>query len=89
MPHFNEHALELSIMELFRQEGYIYTNGEEVHKEVSDVLLRDDIRLYLRNRYKAEGITPLEVESVLAKLTANVGFSLARMRLCRICLLSR
>ena len=44
MPHFNEHALELSIMELFRQEGYIYTNGEEVHKEVSDVLLRDDIR---------------------------------------------
>ena len=76
MPHFNEHALELSIMELFRQEGYTYTNGEEIHKEVSDVLLRHDMRLYLRNRYKAEGITPLEVESVLAKLTANVGFSL-------------
>ena len=76
MPHFNEHALELSIMELFQQEGYIYTNGEEVHKEVSDVLLRDDMRLYLRSRYKADGITPLEVESVLAKLTANVGFSL-------------
>ena len=32
MPHFNEHALELSIMELFQQEGYIYTNGEEIHK---------------------------------------------------------
>ena len=46
MPHFNEHALELSIMELFQQEGYIYTNGEEIHKEVSDVLLRDDMRLY-------------------------------------------
>ena len=76
MPHFNEHALELSIMELFQQEGYIYTNGEEIHKEVSDVLLRDDMRLYLRSRYKAKGITPLEVESVLAKLTANVGFSL-------------
>ena len=43
MPHFNEHALELSIMELFRQEGYTYTNGEEIHKEVSDVLLRHDI----------------------------------------------
>ena len=25
MPHFNEHALEMSIMELFRQEGYIYS----------------------------------------------------------------
>lgn len=76
MPHFNEHALELSIMELFQQEGYIYTNGEEVHKEVSDVLLRDDMCLYLRNRYKANGITPLEIERVFAKLTANVGFSL-------------
>lgn len=76
MPHFNEHALELSIMELFQQEGYIYTNGEEIHKEVSDVLLRDDMRLYLRSRYKAEGITPQEIERALAKLTANVGFSL-------------
>lgn len=76
MPHFNEHALELSIMELFQQEGYTYTNGEEVHKEVSDVSLRDDMRLYLRSRYKAEGITPLEIERTLAKLTANVGFSL-------------
>ena len=31
------------IMELFRQEGYIYTNGEEPHKEVNDILLRDDM----------------------------------------------
>lgn len=45
MPRFDEHALELSIMELFRQEGYVYTNGEETHKEVSDVLFRDDIIL--------------------------------------------
>ena len=76
MPYFNEHALELSIMELFQQEGYIYTDGEEIQKEVSDVLLRDDMRLYLRSRYKAEGITPQEIERALAKLTANVGFSL-------------
>ena len=44
MPHFNEHALELSIMELFQQEGYTYISGEEIHKEVSDVLLREDMR---------------------------------------------
>ncbi len=76
MPHFNEHALEMSIMELFQQEGYIYTNGEEIHKEVSDVLLRDDLRAYLRGRYGEAGITPLEIERAVAKLTANVGFSL-------------
>lgn len=76
MPHFNEHALEMSIMELFQQEGYIYTNGEEIHKEVSDVLLRDDLRAYLRGRYGEAGITSLEIERAVAKLTANVGFSL-------------
>lgn len=76
MAFFNEHALEMSIMELFRQEGYIYTNGEEIHKEVSDVLLRDDLRAYLRGRYGEAGITPLEIERAVAKLTANVGFSL-------------
>lgn len=76
MPHFNEHALEMSIIELFQQEGYIYTNGDEIHKEVSDVLLRDDLRAYLRGRYDKAGITPLEIERAVAKLTANVGFSL-------------
>ena len=76
MAFFNEHALEMSIMELFQQEGYIYTNGEEIHKEVSDVLLRDDLRAYLRGRYGEAGITPLEIERAVAKLTANVGFSL-------------
>ena len=62
MSHFNEHALEMAIMELFQQEGYIYTNGEEIHKEISDVLLRDDLRMYLRSRYAEQGITSLEVE---------------------------
>ena len=76
MPHFNEHALEMSIMELFQQEGYIYTSGEEIHKEVSDVLMRDDLRAYLCGRYDEAGITPLEIERAVAKLTANVGFSL-------------
>ena len=28
MANFNEHALELSIMELFKGEGYIYLAGE-------------------------------------------------------------
>ena len=61
MPHFNEHALEMAIMELFQNEGYIYMNGEEVHKEVSEVLLRDYIRMYLRSRYVVQGITDVEV----------------------------
>ena len=76
MPYFKEHTLETSIMELFQQEGYTYTSGEEIHKEVSEVLLRDDMRLYLRKQYRAEGITQLEVERALSILTTNVGYPL-------------
>ena len=76
MQHFNEHALEMAIMELFEKEGYIYTNGEEIHKEISDVLLRNDLRLYLQNRYACEGMTSIEVDRVIAKLTANASGSL-------------
>jgi type I restriction enzyme R subunit len=31
MSHFNEHALEMGIMELFEQQGYSYQNGETIH----------------------------------------------------------
>jgi len=73
---FNEHALEMAIIELFRQEGYEYTCGDNVHKEQSDVLLRDDLRAYLRSRYVKEGITPVEIENAINRLTADAGFSL-------------
>ena len=71
MSPFNEHALEMGIMELFKQQGYSYQSGETIHKELSDVLLRDDLKLYLMDRYANGGITPLEVERVMAKLTAD------------------
>lgn len=73
MSHFNEHALEMAIMELFEQQGYSYVNGETVHKELSEVVLRDDLRMYLMDRYAEAYITPLEVERVIARLTADNG----------------
>ena len=76
MSHFNEHALEMGIMELFEQQGYSYMNGETIHKEQTEVLLRDDLRMYLMDRYADEGITSLEVERVMAKLTADNGATL-------------
>ncbi len=39
MPHFNEHTLEMAIMELFEQQGYSLINGETIHKELSEVLV--------------------------------------------------
>ena len=44
MPHFNEHALELAIMELFEQQGYSYVNGEPQLLNKLDV---DEVELVL------------------------------------------
>lgn len=43
MANFNEHSLEMSIMDLFQDEGYVYLNGEQIHRERSEVLLIDDL----------------------------------------------
>ena len=68
MANFNEHALELSIMELFKDEGYTYLAGEQIHRERTEVLLADDLRQYLYNRYAKDGITPGEVDGILLRL---------------------
>ena len=36
MSNFNEHSLEMAIMEMFEQQGYSYVNGETIHKELSE-----------------------------------------------------
>ena len=58
MANFNEHALEMSIMELFKDEGYTYVSGDQIHRERTEVLLTDDLKQYLYNRYVKDGITP-------------------------------
>ena len=73
MTVFNEHSLEMSIMELFQDVGYLYLNGEQIHRERSEVLLTDDLRQYLLNRYAQEGLTTTEVDGILLRLKAISG----------------
>ncbi len=73
MPIFNEHSLEMSIMELFQDAGYLYLNGEQIHRERSEVLLTDDLRQYLLNRYAQDGLTTTEVDGILLRLKAISG----------------
>lgn len=68
MANFNEHALEMSIMELFKDEGYIHLNGSQIHRERTEVLLQDDLKQYLYNRYAKDGITLGEVDGILLML---------------------
>ena len=65
---FDEHALELSILELFQDEGYTYLKGSDIQREKSAVLLTADARQYLAERYAPDGITEGEIDTILHKL---------------------
>lgn len=68
MANFNEHALEMSIMELLQNEDYTYINGSHIHRERNEVLLIDDIKQYLYNRYAKDSITSSEIDSIILML---------------------
>ena len=61
----NEAQLELSVMELFQQEGYEYLSGDSILRETTDVLIKDDLRIYLMMKYAADGITANEIETII------------------------
>lgn len=65
---FTEAALEAAIIELFEEEEYQYQHGESIHKEISDVLLRDDITLFLKARYSDDGITNNEIDGIIRRM---------------------
>lgn len=73
MPNFNEHSLEMAIMELFQDEDYAYINGESISRDMSDVLLADDLRKYLLDRYSVEGITQSEIDGIILNLRSISG----------------
>lgn len=65
---FNEETLELAVIELFEAENIPHQNGKFIHKEMSDVLLRDDLRAFLFNQYSNDDITLNEINSIIRKL---------------------
>ena len=73
MTNFNEHALEMSIMQLFKEQGYTYISGDQIHRERTEVLLADDLKQYLYSRYAKDGITPSEVDSIILMLRNTSG----------------
>lgn len=68
MKKFNEHALEMSIMELLKDEEYTYLNGNQIHRERTEVLLVDDLKHYLYSHYASDSITPSEIDRIILML---------------------
>lgn len=65
---FNEDSLEKAVIELFHENEIPHVHGETIHKEMSDVLLRDDLKSFLLNQYSDDEITLSEIESIIRQL---------------------
>lgn len=75
MAIFNESTLESAIMELFENEiHYTHYLGEQLHKNLSEVVLNDDLEAYLRSAYT--DITQGEIERAILTLKTPVSGSL-------------
>ena len=48
---FNEDSLEKSIISLFEDKGYEYITGRDITKNYEEVLLVDDLKEFIRNKY--------------------------------------
>jgi type I restriction enzyme R subunit len=65
---FTEAKLEQAVVELLGEQGYPHLLGGELNRNHSDVLIKDDLRAFLTNRYAKNNITTGEVDSIIAKL---------------------
>lgn len=70
---FNEATLEAAIMELLADEGYSHYTGDSIHRENTEVLLVDDIKMYLLDKYSQDDITVTEVNSIILMLRSVSG----------------
>ena len=70
---FNEHALEMSIIELLQNKGYTHQTGSELLREKPEVLIVDDLKEYLRTRYAADKLTESEIDSIILSLRTVCG----------------
>ena len=66
--NFDEHALEMAIVDLFENEKYIHLTGNQIHRKRNELLLKEDLKQYLLDRYTKDNITINEVDTIIHML---------------------
>lgn len=66
---FTEEELEKAIISLFEQQDYTYINGENIHRKYEDILLLDDLRGFITERYESENLTENELEKIINRIS--------------------
>lgn len=65
---FSEAVLEQAIIDKFKDEGYDYVSGDNLHRELTDVLIEEDLSAFLKTKYALQGITDSEITSIIRSL---------------------
>lgn len=66
--NFTEARLEEAIIELFQAEEYDYTNGNTMQRNLEEVLLKDDLRDFISERYEKEHLSETEMTKIISRL---------------------
>lgn len=65
---FTEEELEKAIIYLFEAEGYEYVLGNNIRRRYDDIILEDDLRNFILQKYPNESLTELELSTIINKL---------------------
>ena len=68
MNKFTEAKLEQTFIELLGNEGFPNFLGNTISRADDEVLIEDDLKNYLLNRYKKEQLTVIETQSIIIQL---------------------
>lgn len=65
---FTEAKLEQVFIDLLQEEGCQYVSGDQIDRSEEDVLIKDDIRSFLKKQYSKDGITDSEIDGIIREL---------------------
>ena len=68
MKKFTEAQLEAAFSELIGNEGYPHYLGNTLNRAEDEVILADDLRAFLLNKYKTDNLTEQEANSIILKI---------------------
>ncbi len=66
--NFTESELEKAVVEMFVQEGYEYIDGDKIQSS-KDVLLLEDLKEFILNRYAEENLSETELQKIINKIS--------------------
>lgn len=72
---FTEEDLESAIIQLFHEgEHYDYVHGDDIHRKLEDIILVDDLRSFICNKYASANLTTTEINTIINRVI-DVGSS--------------